>query len=171
MKEKKILIAHDGLGKYVVNFYNYTTGKYEKYVFPEYKHGSKRERTNYVSEECYHYLKDETSAFKFGKLRVVTENVAEEIKETQLDANQEVIDTTPEYEENLLTREEIEKLMRGRKENIEKRLSSVQSSSQKDFVIETIKDLRITNVDKLREVVRVLYGEEMEFDYIFPPTE
>lgn len=166
---RTILVAHDGPHKYTVNFYNYVTGKPEQYVFPEYKRGSKRERTHYISEECYYYLKDETNAFKTGKLRVVVEQAPEPIKEAQKEAEQEVIDTTPEYEENVLTREDIERIMKGNKATIYKRLSVLESSSQKTFVIETIKELGVTSLDKLREVVRALYGDEMELDYVFPP--
>lgn len=171
MEDKKILIAHNGMHKYVINFYNQITNKNEKYVFPEYKHGSKRNRNQYISEACYYYLKDETSAFKTGKLKVVTEDVPDEIKDVQVQAENEVVDTTPEYEDNVLTREDIEKLMRGRIQNIKQRLEKVETSTQKEFIIATIKDLGITNVEKLREVVRVLYGSEMEFEYVFPPVE
>ena len=114
-------------------------------------------------------MKDETNAFKTGKLRVVVEQAPEPIKEAQKEAEQEVIDTTPEYEENVLTREDIEKIMKGNKATIYKRLSVLESSSQKTFVIETIKELGVTSLDKLREVVRALYGDEMELDYVFPP--
>lgn len=169
MEERKILVAHDGPHKYTINFYNHITGKPEQYVFPEYRRGSKRERTHYISEECYYYLKDETNTFKNGKLRVVVEEAPVDLKESQKEAETEVIDTTPEYEENVLTREEIEKIMKGTKATIAKRFGSIESSSQKSFIVETIKELEISNLDKLREVVRVLYGEEMELDYIFPP--
>lgn len=171
MEERRIVVAHDAPTKYTIEFFNSITGKKERYVFQEYKRGSKRERTQTISEECYYFLKDETSAFKLGKLRVVTDNVPEEIKEVQKEAEQEVIDTTPEYEENILTREEIEKIMKGSKSNISKRLSGIESSTQKRFVVETIKELGVNNLDKLREVVRVLYGNEMELDLVFPPEE
>lgn len=169
MEERKILVAHDGPHKYTINFYNHITAKPEQYTFPEYRRGSKRERTHYISEECYYYLKDETNAFKNGKLRVVVEEAPVEMKDSQKEAETEVIDTTPEYEENVLTREEIEKIMKGTKATIAKRFGAIESSSQKSFIVETIKELGISNLDKLREVVRVLYGEEMELDYIFPP--
>lgn len=171
MEERRIVVAHDAPTKYTINFFNSITGKNERYVFPEYKRGSKRDRTQTISEECYYFLKDETSAFKLGKLRVVTENVPEEIKKNQIEAEQEVIDTTPEYEENVLTRDEIEKIMKGAKSKIAERLSIIESSTQKQYVIETIKELGITNLDKLREVVRVLYGNDMELDFVFPPEE
>lgn len=171
MQEKKILVVHDGPNKYTINFFNNFTGKMERHVFPEYKRGSKRDRSAYISEECYHFLKDETAAFKLGKLRVVVENIPEAIKEVQKEAEQEVIDTTPEYETNMLTKEEIEKIMKGSKASIAKRLSAVESSTQKQFVVETIKELGVTNLDKLREVVRVLYGEEMELDFVFPEED
>lgn len=171
MEERRIVVAHDAPTKYTINFFNSITGKNERYIFPEYKRGSKRDRTQTISEECYYFLKDETSAFKLGKLRVVTENVPEEIKKNQIEAEQEVIDTTPEYEENVLTRDEIEKIMKGAKSKIAERLSIIESSTQKQYVIETIKELGITNLDKLREVVRVLYGNDMELDFVFPPEE
>lgn len=171
MEEKKILVVHDGPNKYTIKFFNNMTGKMERHVFPEYKRGSKRDRSAYISEDCYHYLKDETSAFKHGKLRVVVENVPEPIKEIQLEAQQELIDTTPEYEENSLTKDDIEKIMKGTKASIAKRLATVESSTQKAFIIETIKELGITNLDKLREVVRVLYGEGMELDFVFPEED
>ena len=171
MEERRIVVAHDAPTKYTIEFFNSITGKKERYVFPEHKRGSKRERTQTISEEFYYFLKDETSAFKLGKLRVVTDNVPEEIKEVQKEAEQEVIDTTPEYEENILTREEIEKIMKGSKTSISKRLSGIESSTQKRFVIETIKELGVNNLDKLREVVRVLYGNDMELDLVFPPEE
>ncbi len=116
-------------------------------------------------------MKDETTSFKEGLLRVVTENVAEEVKESQLEAAQEVIDTTPEAEENTITREEIEKLMKGAKGKIAGRLEKITTDSQRQFVIETIKELEITDLNKLREVVRVFYGDDMELDYIFPPQD
>lgn len=171
MEERRVVVAHDAPTKYTINFFNSITGKNERYIFPEYKRGSKRDRTQTISEECYYFLKDETSAFKLGKLRVVTENVPEEIKKNQIEAEQEVIDTTPEYEENVLTRDEIEKIMKGAKSKIAERLSIIESSTQKQYVIETIKELGITNLDKLREVVRVLYGNDMELDFVFPPEE
>lgn len=169
MKEnKKITLVHDGPYKYTINYVNPFTGEREVVVFPEYKKGSKRERTAEVSMDLYYHLKDETSAFREGYVRVLTENVPPEIKETQLEAQQEVIDTTPEYAENSLTKEDIEKIMKGTKATIAKRFGNIENSSQKQFIIETIKELEIKNVDKLREVTRVLYGEEMELDYLFP---
>lgn len=171
LSEKEILVAHDGPNKYTINFFNNITGKMERYIFPEYKRGSKRDRSTRISEECYYFLKDETVAFKTGKLRVVTENIPEEAKEVQECAKQEVVDTTPEYEENVLTREDIEKAMKGAKSNIAKRFGSIESGTQKQFIVETIKELGINNLDKLREVVRVLYGEDMELDLIFPPED
>lgn len=171
MEDKKILVAHNGMHKYVINFYNQVTNKNEKYVFPEYKHNSKRDRSQYISESCYYYLKDETSAFRTGKLKVVTDSIPSEIQNIQAQAEAEVIDTTPEYEDNVITREDIEKMMKGRVQNIKQRLEKVETSTQKEFIVDTIKDLGITNVEKLREVVRVLYGSEMEFEYIFPPVE
>ena len=169
--EKKILVAHDGPHKYTINFYNYVTGRPEQYIFPEYKAGSKRQRTHYISEECYYYLKDETQAFKNGKLRVVVEEAPAAIKEVQKEIEQEVIDTTPEYVENVLTREEIEKIMKGSKAKIAERLSGIESDSQKQFVIEVIKEIGVSNLDKLREVVRVFYGDDMELDFVFPPQD
>lgn len=61
--------------------------------------------------------------------------------------------------------------MKGTKASIAKRLATVESSTQKAFIIETIKELGITNLDKLREVVRVLYGEGMELDFVFPEED
>lgn len=170
-EERKVLVTHDGLNKFTVTYDNNRTGKRESYVFPEYKRGSKRDRSLWISEDCYQWLKDETTSFREGLLRVVTENVAEEVREAQVDAAQEVIDTTPEAEENTITREEIEKLMKGAKGKIASRLEKIETDSQKQFVIETIKELGLTDLNKLREVVRVFYGDDMELDYIFPPQD
>lgn len=167
-QDKKILLVHDGPNKFTINYRNPFTGQREYHLFPAYKRGSKRERTAEVSMDCYYYLKDETTSFKEGYLRVVTEQVPEEVKEVQLEAQQEVIDTTPEYEENVLTKDEIEKIMKGTKATIAKRFANIENSSQKQFIVDTVKELEIKNVDKLREVARVLYGEEMELDYLFP---
>lgn len=170
-EKKEILLEHDGPNAFYINWFNPYTGKPESYVFPAYRRGSRRSRRLAVSEECYYHLKDESTAFEEGYLRVVTEDVPEEVKEIQNEAQQEVVDTTPEYLENALTRDEIEKIMKGTKNTISKRLGKIENPSQKQFVVETIKELEIKNIDKLREVVKVLFGDEMEVDYIFPPTE
>lgn len=169
--EETVLLAHDGPNKFKINYPNPYTGKNEVHVFPTYKPGSKRERTIPVSKDCYYWLKDETNSFKEGYVRVVTKNVPEEIEESQAEAEQEVIDTTPEYLENTITREEIEKIMKGTKATIAKRFGNIENPSQKKFIVDTIKELGITNIDKLREVSKVLYGQEMELDYLFPPEE
>ena len=111
MEERRIVVAHDAPTKYTINFFNSITGKNERYIFPEYKRGSKRDRTQTISEECYYFLKDETSAFKLGKLRVVTENVPEEIKKNQIEAEQEVI--SPDYTEEISEDSESEHFMDG----------------------------------------------------------
>ena len=170
-EEKKIILAHDGMNPFSIYYPNPYTGKRETYKFPMYKPGSKRDRTIAVSEDCYQWLKDETTSFKEGYLRVVTENIPAAIKEQQEEAQQEVIDTTPEYEDNAITKEETEKIMKGTKATISKRLSKIETASQKQFVVDTIKELGINNIDKLREVVKIFYGEDMELDFVFPPTE
>lgn len=171
MEDKKVLVEYDGIPAFKVNYNNPYTGKPERYVFPAYKAGSKRKRTMEITEECYYFLKDETSTFKEGILRIVTEEAPEPIKEEQVAYEQEVIDTTPEYEDNAITKEEIEKIMKGNKATMVKRLSKIESSMQKQYVVEMIKELKIKNIDKLREVVRLFYGEEMDVDFIFPPTD
>jgi len=169
--EEKVLLVHDGPNRFKINYPNPYTGKNEVYVFPEYKPGSKRDRTIEVSRDCYYWLKDETSSFREGYVRVVTENIPEKIKESQDEAQQEVIDTTPEYLENAITREEIEKVMKGTKATITKRFSNIENPSQKKFIVDTIKEIGITNIDKLRTVSKVLYGNEMELDYLFPEED
>ena len=61
--------------------------------------------------------------------------------------------------------------MKGSKAKIAERLGGIESDSQKSFVIQVIKEVGVTNLDKLREVVRVLYGDEMELDFVFPPQD
>ena len=90
-EEKKIILAHDGMNPFSIYYPNPYTGKRETYKFPMYKPGSKRDRTIAVSEDCYQWLKDETTSFKEGYLRVVTENIPASIKEQQEEAQQEVI--------------------------------------------------------------------------------
>ncbi len=168
MADKKIILEHDGLDKFIVNYRNPYTERLEKYVFPPYVKGSKRPRRLEVSEECYYYLKDETTTFAEGFLRVVVDDVPAEKKQTQIEASEEVVETIPEYEENILTKEDVEKIMKGTKASIAKRLSKITTQAQKDFFVQIVKDLEIKNIDKLREVVKVLYGEDVEFEYIFP---
>lgn len=61
--------------------------------------------------------------------------------------------------------------MKGSKAKIAERLSGIESDSQKQFVIEVIKEIGVSNLDKLREVVRVFYGDDMELDFVFPPQD
>lgn len=168
----KVIVECCGANGFRINYQNPYTGLIEKYIFPEYKRGSNRKRTHEISEDCYHFLKDETSTFKEGYLRVVVEETQPEpVKEVQTEYEKEVIEITPEYEDNVITKDEIEKIMKGTKASISKRLSKIEAESQKQYVIEVIKELKIKNVDKLREVVHVFYGDEIDFDLIFPPSD
>lgn len=168
MSEKgTVLLERVGFTDYTINFHNPVTGERESYTFPAFVKGSSRKRQVEVSMDCYYYLKDETSCFRNGALKII------EKTERDKELVEEVIQTSPEYLVNSMTGEEIEKLLKSNisAKKLQEKLAEITSNGERQLVVETAKNMKLSNFNKLRAIVDAFYGEDTDVEAIFPAED
>jgi hypothetical protein len=142
------------LSQYIVNFP--TPSGIQTYLFA----GSKKGTTEYkmLPSEVINWLKTSSTCFENGELVVDT---------TDLEKSDEIfIDKTElaEYEKNSHTREDIEKILTGNVNKMKSELNKITSDSEKKFVIEVAKDLKLDSTSKR---VFIAAWTDLDIDMIF----
>lgn len=167
MEEEKVLLEAVTKSKFDINYFNPYLGTMERHNFPPYKFNSNRPRTAEVTKDCFYWLKDETTTFKDGYLRLV------ERDDKDKDKTEEILVASPEYENNAMTREEIKDILKGNVSiaKMKEKLSKITSYTEKMLVIDVAKEMKITSVNKLRAIVDVFYDEDTDIEVIFPIEE
>lgn len=164
MEKETVLLERVGNTEYSINWFNNDTMKRETYIFPAYVKGSSRKRQAEVSKECYFYLKDESGCFKNGALRVVERTPEDK------ELVEEITAITPEYTVNSMTKEEIQKMLKGNisVKKLQEKLGEITSNGERQLVIETAKEMKMRNFDKLRAIVDAFYGQDTDVEAVFP---
>lgn len=114
-----------------------------------------------VSREVYDYLAMSTNCFKNGELILasttspeLTEELVDEIFEKEL------------QEANSLTREQVEKILKGTVKGMEEELAKITSDTTKTFVLDVAKEMKITNANK-QKFIRDWMGTEISIEDLF----
>lgn len=154
----KVLVERVKHPKYEIRWRNYN-GEIERHVFPPYNEKTKAPRTAEISEACYYWLLDETRCFQNGSLIVVE-------KEEQSSKVEEVLDKEG-YKENAHSKEEMIKLLKGNEKKLREELAKITDQMEKQFVVDTYKELGLDSSKKEQAIVEVLFGEEVPVDTIF----
>lgn len=119
----------------------------------------------YVPREVYDYLAMSTNCFKKGEL-IISKSTPKELKE---DLDNEIYERE-EFEANSLTREDVEKILKGNTSSIKKSLDKITSFSTKQFVLDVARDMKIDNSSK-QKLIRDWYGTELSIEELFEDKE
>ncbi len=114
-----------------------------------------------VSREVYDFIAMGTSALESGKLvlsKKMNEEYTEELKEEIADVEK--------YENNALTKEEIEKMLKGNLKTMEKAFSEIEDFGTKQFIYKIAKELKIENANK-QKMIKDLIGSELSIEELF----
>lgn len=116
-----------------------------------------------VPREVYDYLAMSTDCFKDGELILGT-NLNPELKE---ELKEEIFEKE-ETDANSLTKEDIEKFLKGTIPAMKAELDKITSDSTKQFVLDVAKELKINNASK-QKMIKEWYGfgEEISIEEIF----
>lgn len=151
--EEQIILERHRPTPYVVNFEN------KRYEWLGAKNGVPS--TKKVSREVYDFIAMGTSALESGKLvlsKKMNEEYVEELKEE--------IPDVEKYEQNALTKEEIEKILNGNLKTMNKAFSEIEESSTKQFIYKVAKEMGIKNSDK-QKMIKELIGSELSIEDLF----
>lgn len=151
--EEQIILERHRPTPYVVNFEN------KRYEWLGAKNGVPSSKK--VSREVYDFIAMGSSALESGKLvlskkmdKVYTEELKEEIADVE------------KYENNALTKEEIEKMLKGNLKAMEKAFSEIEDFGTKQFIYKIAKELKIENVNK-QKMIKDLIGSELSIEELF----
>lgn len=114
-----------------------------------------------VPREVYDYLAMSTNCFKNGEL-IISRDISEELKE---ELENEIYEKE-EHLANSLTREDVEKILKGTIPNLKSNLEKITAPSTKQFVLDIAKELKITNVNK-QKFIKEWYGTELPLEDLF----
>ena len=106
-----------------------------------------------------------TNCLKNGEL-IVSANTPKELKE-ELDNE---IYEKEEQEANSLTREDVEKILKGNMASMKSALEKVTSFSAKQFVLDVAKEMKLSNVNK-QKFIKDWYGTELPLEDLFELDE
>lgn len=150
--QDKIKVYRYRISPFVVNFPTPTGVQSYKFT------GSKKNREEYkmLPLEVVQWLQLSTSTFYDGELVIETEGI-EEIEELYIDE----VDLV-EYENNTHTRTEVEDILKGNFLQMKSELNKITSDSEKRFVIDIAKEMKIDSVGK-RKFLAELIGIDVEF--------
>lgn len=151
--EEKIILERHRKRDYTVNF----NGK--RYYWASAK-GTIVSKVS-VPREVYDYLAMSTNCFKHGEL-IISKTISPELKEEL----KEEIYEKEEQEANSLTRDDVEKLLKGNIKNMETELEKVTSDSTKRFVLDIAKEIKISNVNK-QKFIKDWMGTELPLEDLF----
>lgn len=152
MEEKVILERHRPTS-YTVNFEN------KRYEWLGAKNG--KPSIKEIPREVYDFIAMGTSALESGKL-VLGKKISEELKE---DLISEIPDVE-KYEKNALTKEEVEKMLKGNLKSLEKAFSEIEENSTKQFIYEVAKEIKIENANK-QKMIKDLLGSGLSIEDLF----
>ncbi|EGT3606916.1 hypothetical protein FKF97_10965 [Clostridium perfringens] len=152
MEEQVILERHRPT-PYTVNYEN------KKYEWLGSKNGVPS--TKKVKREVYDFLAMGTSALESGKL-ILGKIMSEELKEELL----EEIPDVEKYEINALTKEDVEKMLKGNLKTMEKAFSEIEESSTKQFIYKIAKEMKIENSNK-QKMIKDLIGSDLSIEELF----
>lgn len=114
-----------------------------------------------VPREVYDYLNMSTNCLKNGEL-ILSKNISPELKE---DLESEMYEKE-EQEANSLTREEVEKILKGNMNYMKTSLEKVTSMTTKQFVLDIAKEIKLNNSNK-QKFIKDWYGTEMSLEDLF----
>lgn len=114
-----------------------------------------------VPREVYDYLAMSTTCFKDGEL-ILSKDVSNELRE---ELENEIYEKD-EHEANSLTREDVEKILKGNLAYMKSNLEKITSKSTKQFVLDTAKELQISNVNK-QKFIKEWYETELPLEDLF----
>lgn len=152
MEEKVILERHRPTS-YTVNFEN------KRYEWLGSKNGVPSVKK--IPREVYDFIAMGTSALESGKL-VLSKKMTDELTEDLIGE----IPDVEEYKKNALTREEIEKMLKGNLKSLEKAFSEIKESSTKQFIYKVAKEIKIENATK-QKMIKDLLGSGLSIEELF----
>jgi hypothetical protein len=118
-----------------------------------------------VPREVYDYLAMSSNCLKNGEL-IVSANTPKELKE---DLDSEIYEKE-EQEANALTRDDVEKILKGNMAYMKSALEKITSFSTKQFVLDVAKDMKLSNVNK-QKFIKDWYGTELSLEDLFELDE
>lgn len=157
MENQKVLLERHRKREYTVRFEN------KRYFWAGAK-GNIISKV-YVPREVYDYLAMSTNCLKNGEL-IISSNTPTELKE-ELDNE---IYEKDEQEANALTREDVEKILKGSLPNMKTALEKITSFSTKQFILDIAKEIKISNVNK-QKFIKDWYGTELPLEDLFELDE
>lgn len=114
-----------------------------------------------VPREVYDFLAMSTNCIKNGEL-IPSKSMPEELREELYSEVYEI----EEQEANALTREDVEKILKGNMSYLKSSLEKITSFSTKQFVLDVAKEIKITNVNK-QKFIKDWYGTELPLEDLF----
>lgn len=151
--EEQIILERHRPTPYVVNFEN------KRYEWLGAKNGVPS--TKKVPREVYDFIAMGSSALESGKLvlsKKMTDDLVEELKEE--------IPDIEKYEVNALTKEEVEKILKGNLKSMEKVFSEIEDFGTKQFIYKVAKEIKIENSNK-QKMIKDLIGSELSIEDLF----
>lgn len=151
--EEQIILERHRPTPYVVNFEN------KRYEWLGAKNGVPSSKK--VSREVYDFIAMGSSTLESGKLvlsKKMDKEYTEELKEEIADVEK--------YVNNALTKEEIEKMLKGNLKTMEKAFSEIEDFGTKQFIYKIAKELKIENANK-QKMIKELIGSELSIEELF----
>lgn len=152
MEEQVILERHRPV-PYVVNFEN------KRYEWLGAKNGVPSVKK--VPREVYDFIAMGSTALDSGQLvlgKKMNKEYQEELKEE--------IPDVEKYEKHALTKEDIEKMLKGNLKAMEKSFSEIEDYSTKQFIYKVAKEIKIENSNK-QKMIKDLIGSELSIEDLF----
>ena len=152
-ESKMIKLARYKKSNYKVNFegkgYSWAGSKGNNFVVKE------------VPEEVVDYLMNSTGCFKKGELVILDTDKNKLAKEKE-----ENIFEKEEYENNSLSRKEIEDLLKSNMNTMKAGLSKITSQTTKNFVLSIAKEIKLSNANK-QKFLKDCLGLDLPIEDIF----
>lgn len=114
-----------------------------------------------VPREVYDYLAMSTGCLKNGEL-IISKKLAPELQE---ELNDEIFEKE-EQEANSLTRDDIEKLLKGTIPQLKAGLDKITSETTKQFVLDVAKEIKLSNANK-QKLIKDWLGTELPIEDLF----
>ena len=155
---EKVKVYRHRMSHYIVNFPTPTGVQTYKFA------GSKKGASEFkmMASEVVNWLKTSTTCFENGELVVDSEDLEKSV-EIFID-----ISDMEEYSRNSHTRDEIESIITGNVNKMKSELNKITSDSEKRFVIEVARELKVDSTTK-RNFIASWSG--LDVDVIFDEDE
>ncbi|MBM7835740.1 hypothetical protein [Clostridium sardiniense] len=151
--EEQIILERHRQNPYTVNYEN------KKYEWLGARNGVPSVKK--VPREVYDFIAMGTSALESGKL-VLGKKISDELKKDLL----EEIPDVEKYEKNALTKEEVEKMLKGNLKSLEKAFSEIEEAATKQFIYKVAKEIKIENANK-QKMIKDLLGSGLSIEELF----